>query len=387
MRCFARRALVLWQLVCLQPVSASFARADTPLMYGGIEVGAKGIKVVAVPIDENGAPDLRKKVQNLKHVAVNNVTLADLDDHGNFKPDAIAEASAAIADFHRQLSGDYKIPPERLWIVASSGLAAKGLLPANMDELRKAVMKATGGEESLEEISQVREVELLVRGVIPRASWGDSIVLDVGSGNSKVGYIEPKIGINIEKVEVLRAEIEGTVRFTRSINDEMKKQRLKGFTAFRDLAARSRDQIEERIQADLSRKAGLKARPRVYISGGAVWAIATLTNPGQVINEELYINFPLKVLREFHEQLRTTGKLPTPNLAALAPQDRERAEQEIRSVRDLFTAENLLAGSEILLGFAQVLDWQESDKELYFAKSGVVAWIVGYVESERKKLR
>ena len=104
-----------------------------------------------------------------------------------------------------------------------------------------------------------------------------------------------------------------------------------------------------------------------------------------MINDDLYLKFPLKTLQVFHDQLRSTGKLPTPNLVSLAPKDKERADQEIRSVRDMFTNENLLAGSEILLSFARVLDWQESDKELYFAKSGVVAWIVGYVEAERKK--
>ena len=90
-------------------------------------------------------------------------------------------------------------------------------------------------------------------------------MLDVGSGNAKVGYIEPQIGINIEKVQVHGAQIEGTVRLTRSIDDEMKKQRLRGFPAFRELAAKSRERIEEKIEEDLSRKAGLKARPaRVY---------------------------------------------------------------------------------------------------------------------------
>ena len=76
-----------------------------------------------------------------------------------------------------------------------------------------------------------------------------------------------------------------------------------------------------------------------------------------------------------------------PDLSGINPTVRTRVESEVRAVRDTFTPENLLAGSEILLGFAKVLEWEESEKDLYFAKSGVVAWIVGYVEMERRKTR
>jgi hypothetical protein len=360
------------------------AGAAEPLLYGGIEIGAKGIKVVAVPIEDNGTPDLSRKVLNLPHVAVNNVTLADRDARGNFRADAIVEAGAAVADFHRQLRQNLKIPPERLWVVASSGLTIKGE-PGNMDELRAAVSKATGGEEILEEIDQRREVELLVRGVIPRAHWRDAILLDVGSGNAKIGYVEPAVGINVEKFQVLSTRVDGTVSLTKSIQAEMTKRRQKGFAAFCTIANELRGETEERITDDLGRTPGLKSRPRVYISGGATWAIATLTYPEEVVSQDLYLKLSLKDLRQFHDRLRTTGKVTPPDLEGLPLNVRDKAEKEIRNVLDVFTAENLLAGSEILLEFANVLDWEDPGKELFFAKSGVVAWIVGYVELERKK--
>jgi hypothetical protein len=373
---------MVWWTLGILPLSV----ADEPLIYGGIEVGSKGIKVVAVPIDDDGAPDLSKKVLNLPHAAVINVTLADRDAKGNFRPEAIADAGSAIADFHRQLSGDLKIPPERLWVVASSGLTIKGV-PANMDELRKAVAKATGGEEALEEIDQRKEVELLIRGVIPRAHWGESILLDIGSGNAKIGYIEPGIGINLEKCQVLSTKVDGTVGFTKTTQAEMAKRKLKGFAAFCGVAEEFRGETEEKILDDLGRSPGLKSRPRIYISGGVAWAIATLTYPDEVVSQDLFVKLSLKDIRRFHDRLRATGRIERPDLDGLPGNLKDRTEKEIRAVLDLFTAENLLAGSEILLGFARVLDWDDQDRELFFAKSGVVAWIVGYVESERKKVK
>ncbi len=229
---------IIWQLACWTLAAASTAVADEPRMYGGIEIGSKGIKVVAVPIDENGAPDLTRKVLNLPHVAVNNVTLADRDSHGNFRADALQEAGAAVADFYRHLREEMKIPPDRIWVVASSGLTA-GDVPKNMDELRKAIVKATGGEKQLEEIDQHKEVELLIRGIVPREHWADAILLDVGSGNAKVGYIEPTVGINVEKCRVLPAKIEGTVSFTKAVKAVMTKKGLKGFAGFRGAAGLS----------------------------------------------------------------------------------------------------------------------------------------------------
>jgi hypothetical protein len=378
---------IIWQLACWTLAAASTALADEPRMYGGIEVGSKGIKVVAVPIDENGAPDLTKKVLNLPHVGVNNVTLADRDSHGKFRADALAEAGAAVADFYRHLRGEMRIPPERIWVVASSGLTSDGV-PENMDELREAIARATDGEKHLEEIDQHKEVELLIRGVVPREHWGDAILLDVGSGNAKIGYIEPAVGINVEKCQVLSTKVDGTVKFTKQVQAVMKKRGVRGFPAFRAAAQAYRQETEEKVAEDLDRSAGLKSRPRVYISGGVVWAIATLTNPDEVVSQDLYVKFSLKDLHEFHDKLCASGRPVHPDLGGLPAKVRERAEAEIRAAMDMFTPENLLAGSEIVLGFAQMLDWKDDpNKEIYFAKSGVVAWIVGYVETERKKVK
>jgi hypothetical protein len=113
-----------------------------------------------------------------------------------------------------------------------------------------------------------------------------------------------------------------------------------------------------------------------------------LTNPDEVVSQDLFVKFSLKDLHAFHDKLYASGRPVHPDLGGLPAKVRERAEAEIRSAMDMFSPENLLAGSEIVLGFAQMLDWEDDpNKEIYFAKSGVVAWIVGYVELERKKAK
>jgi hypothetical protein len=152
-------------LVVVAVLAVRPAGAAEPVLYGGIEVGAKGIKGVAIPIDETGVPrinDLRK----LKHTMVNNVTLAELKQN-KFVPEALEEARAAVHDYYQLLTGELHVPPERIWIVASSGLTAHGRA-ANFNELAKAVAAATEFAKELKEIDQPTEVELTILGAIPR---------------------------------------------------------------------------------------------------------------------------------------------------------------------------------------------------------------------------
>ncbi len=118
----------------------------------------------------------------------------------------------------------------------------------------------------------------------------------------------------MEKCQVLSTKVEGTVTFTKTLQAERTKRKLKGFSSFQELAKEFRGTIEERIEDDLGRSAGLKNRPRIYISGGAIWAIATLTNPEDVISQDLYVKFSLKKIREFRDRLRASGKVNRPDL-------------------------------------------------------------------------
>src|SRR4051794_6856096 len=86
----------------LAPLAWAAAPASAPApLYGGIEIGSKGIKAVAVPIGASGAPDLAKIIPKLPHQAVNNVPLVDRLPDGAYRPEAIAEARAAVADYYR----------------------------------------------------------------------------------------------------------------------------------------------------------------------------------------------------------------------------------------------------------------------------------------------
>jgi hypothetical protein len=379
MVCRAYRGLLVWLLAVVFPMPAGAAGA---LLYGGIEIGAKGIKGVAIPIDESGKPNLGD-LRKLPHTAINNVTLADLKGN-KFREDALVEAHAAVRDYYKHLTGVLNVPPERIQIVASSGLTSGGR-PSNFEELRKAVADATEEAKELIEIDQATEVELLILGAVPRDKWKDSVLVDVGSGNTKGGYYQASSGINVAKVVVMGAKYDGTVRFTNAVRAKMKQEGKAGFKNFIATASQLRESLVEAVkESEIQRKPGLLNRKAVFVSGGAPWAIAMLTDPAGMLDDNPIVKFRLDKVQEFRKKLAETGEIPRPDLAKLPEALRKQAEEQIDSVLNTFTPENLLVGSEILLGFDEGLSWQAHHKDVNFTKSSVVAWIVGFIARSQK---
>jgi hypothetical protein len=385
MRQVAYRFLVLSWIALPAVAAAPAAIGGEPEWYAGIDVGSKGIKVIALPIDAEGKPDLHRLINKLPHEAVNNVALKDLKD-GKIRRAAIEEARAAVGDFYRQLTqagvpNGPKIKPENVWIVASSGLTMNR--PINFDELKGALHEATGGAKEVREISQRNEIELLMRGAIPPEQWENAVFVDVGSGNVKCGYIHPKRGPHVERPYIIEAELEGTVAYRQTIEKELKKQNAgENFRRFCKIAEQRREKLAVDVAEEISRNPGLLSseRRRVYISGGSPYVIASLLHPVEMARDDVVeVRFTVKELHGFINALSGNEKIPHPSLAGLGEQDRALAEAKVREVMDLFEAKGLLAGAEILLGFTEALHWEQDKKELFFTKSGLVAWIVGFV--------
>ena len=383
---FAACSAALW-LAAL----ATATQGAEPEWYAGIEIGSKGIKVVALPIGENGKPDLNRLVKKLPHSLLNNVTLGDLKD-GKFRPEAIEEAQAAVKDFYEQLTsvGDAKRPklrPENIWIVASSGLVIDK--PSNYSALEEAVKAASGGAKTLQAIDQKREVELLMRGAIPTDQWDNSMLVDIGNGNTKFGYLQSARPPQVEQALVPNLALKGTGAYRKAIDLKLKAEKNVGdFHRFCAIILEGRKQLMEDVDEQVGRKPGLRnsKRTRVYLSGGSPYVITSLLYPLSMTREDLVeVPVSIKDLRKFEDEILETGKVPSPNLNSLSEADAKRAENQLREVKDIFDDKSVLIGAEILLGFNDVLQWEKDEKELYFTKSGLVAWILGFVVEEKAK--
>jgi exopolyphosphatase/pppGpp-phosphohydrolase len=351
-------------------------------MHGGIEIGAKGVKatVLQVTLDKQGLPTKVGKPR-LNKTANTTLAVVEKDQMANrvkFKEAAIKETAEEVGKFFKLMQKDFRVPPENIYVIASSGLPDA----TNKQALVKAVEEVTGdgaarGGKKLMFIDQSDEVRLSIMGLLRDEDLGSSVFVDVGSGSTKCGYIEQETRTSVQRMSIVKTRLEGTVSFTRRITGAMKDS-SKDFVSVSD--SLRDDRFTSPLRDELDRRPGLANRNSVFLSGGIVWALVTVIKP-ETVNDPL-VRITVADIEKFHQRLaKNPNVFPEPDLAGIADaKTREAAAKDVQRVRDTFTTENLLAGAEILRGVARAFRLEQSQKTIYFTRDGYIAWIYAYVK-------
>jgi len=349
-------ALFAWSL-------AGPASAQEPI-YGGVEIGSKGVKATVV---EFVATKLGMEPTPPKYSKTSNTTIAALSSDGKFQDEAIAETAEAVDKFFKLLQSDFKVPAENIYVVGSSGLPNA----PNRDALVAAVKDKTGKTMSF--ITVDTEVALTFLGAVPEKDRTRALLVDIGSGNTKGGVYEKQGG----KFQLTPVSVPlGSVTFATKVKDEAKSSSVE----FVEAAAKLRDSmVAKPISDQASSRPALAKADTVYLSGGIVWCMATLLHPDEM--QEEYVALTANDIDTFHQLLtKSPGSVPMPDLAKVRDEGtRKLAESELGRVKDAFTPDNMLAGSEILKSLSDVLKFR--GKKLYFTRYGNIAWISAYVRT------
>jgi hypothetical protein len=330
--------------------------ADQVSRFGGIEIGAKGVKAIVLEGDPAAPPDVLRPV----FAGDRNTTLGKTDGENRFAADALADTVEAVRTFHEELTQQQGVPAKDLWVVASSGLPRA----RNWSDLADAIQGEIG--VGLRQINVDEEVRLSIVGLAQPGVSTNSLLVDIGSGNTKGGVLEPGIPA-------------GVVQFngpgSKTLAEQLKTlpvagDRMAAAAEFRDkeLTPAFREQLRSHPQ--MSRKS------TVLMLGGATWAMTTLVLPDQVTQET--VRFTPEDIRRYRELLAgSPGVFPAVDLSGVPEDVRERAGEEISRVQKNIDPDALLAGLEILEALSQSLSF--ADKQVYFLRNSQYAWITGYV--------
>ena len=96
-------------------LAAAPARAD---VFAGVEVGAKGVKVVVLELTPADPPDLVVKYSDSTNVGL----VAEVAKTGRLDPKMIAAAATAVGKYAIAVRDKYGVPADRVYVVGSSGL-------------------------------------------------------------------------------------------------------------------------------------------------------------------------------------------------------------------------------------------------------------------------
>ncbi len=371
-------ATVLCFSVLLLSAFASTAEAigKNNKLHGGIEIGARGVKATAINFTRKGSG---YDVKILYTETINTSIMKTKDNR--FTPEGLKEAADAVKTMFDKLQQEHQVPVEQIYIVGSSGLRADNK-PALVSEIQKATGKA------MSFLTVELEVKLSIAGTIPRKRDDEtrpinereaSMLLDIGSGNTKGGYQLPASG---QADEFVTMGIPfGTVSFTNEAGKLRKTEAdLGGFAL--DALLLSPKLLNESLKKEIAAKPGLLARNKVYLSGGIVWAMATLIRPD---NRRAFVSLTNDDIALFHYRARNdVNALLNPDLSFIADElKRNEVKKEIESVKAVFSPKNIIAGAEILN--AAAAEFKLQGKEIWFARYANLSWILSYVRGQAEK--
>ncbi len=331
-------------------------------MYAGIEIGAKGIKlsVIEVKLSKDREYDYTLKADT----SINT-------DAASLSYQSEKETFDAVTMLWDIIKYRYEIKPDKVHIVISSGLKqeldkynkveyfATVVRPKNLDSLIKITY-----------ITAAQESELSLLGIVPQKRRFTANQLDVGSGNTKGGYF------NTNKIFVPVTFPLGTKSFQRLIETKTQGD-LNDYVKVAEQMWR--DSLKRVVVNEFFTKRDIKTRDIMYISGGIVWAIASLLHPESVNSN--YTDISSQDIAEFRRLLFVDyDKVSKPDLTFISyPEDARASQRNINRVLNTYDRKALLAGTIWLDELIREINTINPGKKFIYAKYAYVGWISGYI--------
>ncbi|MDH2919060.1 MAG: tetratricopeptide repeat protein [Sideroxydans sp.] len=365
-----QEALQLAQTAGATSLAESLARKlsllqkdTTTVSYGVLEIGSKGVKAAVVTsfMDEQG----RLRYQTGFKKSINTDVLQGVADTGEFSSEAMDRTAQAASDLMAEIRANSKNIGDNIFVAGSSGLSAA----MNRDELGKRVRALTGANPIF--INSSQELLFGMIGSIPDNLLHKTALLDIGSGNGRVGYLisakgERKAG---QVVIDLRA---GSTSLTELAN-KSKSPSESYITALNRVVEK---EIAPRFASDVKQYPVLSKHHHLMVVGGAAWAMTTLMHPE---NQGAYTSLSLADFSDYYDRItQNPDALLNQDLSSIADaKTRETATKQIEAVKKTFTLENLQAGARILKLAAETIPLGKAD--IYFNRDG--NWAYGLAAS------
>jgi exopolyphosphatase/pppGpp-phosphohydrolase len=325
--------------------------------YGGIEIGGKGLKISVVDIKniETGEFSITKFWTR------NTAITRGISIDGKLRSEDVTETAVAVKEILEQLKSEYKLPNERIFIIASSGVA----MASNKEDLAVKVKSLIGRD--LEFVTSEQEGKLVTKGSVPPSKYTNSFIFDIGGGNSKGGFVSID-DANHYIFTPLAFDL-GSVTLTEKIKKNASSSDFKDFVAS---AVEFNDTLKNIVKFMYDNKTAARRKKNVYMVGGTVWSFISLTRPGLT---NAYEEFTFQDIKNYqYDLVNNFDKF----------EQQIDTQKDVAKVFDTYSREALLAGSYIMLNSIQDLS-NPQEKKIYFVRQGHVAWLIAYIVDTVRK--
>ncbi|MEN9488974.1 MAG: hypothetical protein RL494_1239 [Bacteroidota bacterium] len=328
-------------------------------LYGGIEIGGKGIKMSVLDVDNIKRGDYKIISYWVENAGISKGISID----GNLAVEDMEKAATIVLANYNKIKQEFKVPDENIFVVGSSGVG----MANNTKELVAKIKTVT--KKDLEFIDAQTEARMLLKGCVPPVDYPVSMVLDIGGGNTKGGYVDVK---NNDSFVFFPLTLNyGTVTLTEAV---IKKTRKETIGDYSEKAFAFLPQLRTQIKAMYATSPAALEKEKVYMSGGAVWAFYTLSNG---IAKATFNEFKLEDVI-YYDAILKNNFVKFEELA--------KTDKNAEAVLKTYSQKHLISASNLLQVCLEAIP-NINDKKLYFAKEGQIAWLVSYIADRSKRVK
>jgi len=326
----------------------SFAQSSQFRSYCAVEVGAKGVKARGFNF---GITDSESAVRVFFNKDINTTIIAILEGN-EFSQSSIIETAEATKTLMKEMQS--LSPSCKPFVVGSSGISKVKNTKALSDAINQRINVGV-----IEFVTPEQEAEFGFISSIPRSDWNSSVLVDIGSSNTKMGYRSDS-GFRAAEIPF------GSVTLTRKASG--------GGDFYTSLKTTINTIIRPSLRDTSSKLPGLMNRKKVFWIGGAAWSTATFMRPEQGTRDFVRIEKSdvSRFITALNDKTWVSYK-PSPNASAKA---RAVFERDSSKVVEIFSRDNLLSGVSL---FESFLSNRGVDGPVYFVRNG--NWIMGYAAS------
>ena len=328
-------------------------------LYAGIEIGSKGIKMSVLNVT-----NIKKGSYTILSYWSENVGIAKgISIDGNLGIQEMDKTTSVVSANLTKIRTEFNVPDENIFIVGSSGVA----MAKNTKELTAKIKAATNKE--LEFIDSQTEGKMLLKGCIPPVDYKNSMILDIGGGNTKGGYVDTLNNENFVFFPLVLTY--GTVTLTEAV---IKKTKEPDIAEYNEKSFGFLPTLRQQVNKMYGESPVALEKEKVFMSGGAVWAFYTLYNG---VAKENFSKFNLEDVIYYDAVLKNNFK---------KYEDLAKTDKDVEKVLKTYSQKYLISASNILLVCLEAIPGI-SNKKLYFAKEGQIAWLVSYIADRSKKVK
>lgn len=340
-------------------------------VYAGIDIGSKGVKLSLVEIGKDLSKNSTFNI--LKDSSVNT-------DFISFTQPSFHATLNSLAGLYFTAKNDYKLIPERIFTVVSSGIKVQAEKSNNQKWITNLIdsfkLKINEPARTVEIIDVYNEAKLSHLGIVPDSRRYNTFLIDIGSGNTKGGYFP-----NGNTTDFRLFQLSWGTKSTANATDKrlLEDRSIYNFNKqlYRVLAGTANDEIVYAVNLS----GAYNMSDNIAFSGGIAWAVASLISPELIENPVIPVTydevekFYARIFNNYISLSDTmiTKQITDPLLNKVS------IGKEIKRVNTVFDQPSLMAGSALLLKIMRQFEGIYEKKQFYLVKNGQVGWISAYV--------